>query len=233
MTSDQPTTFTPHAQRTVKVMLVDDHPLVRHGLAQLIDDEPDMTVCAQAANAQEALRAVDSSSPDLVIIDISLGDGGGGNGLELVKQIRSRHARIQTLVLSMHDESLFAERALRAGARGYVSKQQAMDTVVDAIRQVVEGKIYLSSQMTDRMLHRAVGKEEALEHSPIENLSDRELEVFEFIGQGLTTRQIANRMQLSPKTVETYRENIKTKLNLSNASELTRHAVQWVLDESS
>ena len=212
-----------------RILIVDDHPIVRQGLSLLIANEPDLEVCGEAADSGEAVRQLTATRPDLIVVDISLHSG---NGIELIKQIRSRDPNVKMLVSSMHDESLFAERALRAGAMGYINKAEATDKVVEAIRQVVRGKIYLSPRMTERMLCRAIGTEESLETSPIDNLSDRELEVFELIGQGLTTRQIANKLHLSPKTVETYRENIKSKLNLSNATELTRHAVQWTLENS-
>ena len=215
--------------RSAKIMIVDDHPIVRQGLAQLIANEPGLEVCAEAADAGEALNKLAESRPDLIIVDISLNSG---NGIELIKQIKSRDEHVRMLVSSMHDESLFAERALRAGAQGYINKAETTDKVFDAIHQVLQGKIYLSPRMTDRMLCRAIGSEEHLTGSPIDTLSDRELEVFELIGQGLTTRQIAAKLHLSPKTVETYRENIKSKLNLNNATELTRHAVQWTLENN-
>jgi DNA-binding NarL/FixJ family response regulator len=213
--------------RTMRILIVDDHPIVRQGLALLIANEPDLEVCGEAADAAEAIQLLTTARPDLIVVDISLHSG---NGIELIKQIKARDEHARMLVSSMHDEALFAERALRAGAMGYVNKAEATEKVLEAIRQVLRGKIYLSPRMTERMLCRAVGSEENLESSPIDTLSDRELEVFELIGQGLTTRQIANKLHLSPKTVETYRENIKSKLNLTNATELTRHAVQWTLE---
>ena len=215
--------------KTARILIVDDHPIVRQGLSQLISQEQGLEVCGEAADASEALRMLAERQPDLVIVDISLSSG---NGIELIKQIKSRDERVRMLVSSMHDESLFAERALRAGAMGYINKGEPTDKMFEAIHQVLGGKIYLSARMTDRMLCRAIGTEEAFTGSPIDHLSDRELEVFELIGQGLTTRQIAAKLHLSPKTVETYRENIKSKLNLSNATELTRHAVQWTLENS-
>jgi DNA-binding NarL/FixJ family response regulator len=210
-----------------RILIVDDHPIVRRGLAQLIGDEPDLEVCGEAGDVPEALRLVNETQPDLVLIDISLRDG---NGIELIKQLKSRDEGLRMLVSSMHDESLFAERCLRAGAKGYISKEEAAEKVVGAIRTVLQGKIYLSAYLADNLLHRMIGGEDSLEHSPIDSLSDRELEVFGLIGQGLTTRKIAEKLHLSPKTVETYRENIKSKLNLKNAAELNRHAVQWALE---
>ena len=215
--------------RSARIMIVDDHPIVRQGLAQLIGSETGLEVCGEASDAAEALRLLAETRPDLIIVDISLNSG---NGIELIKQIKVRDENVRMLVSSMHDESLFAERALRAGAMGYINKAETTDKVFDAIHQVLAGKIYLSARMTDRMLCRAIGSEEHMTGSPIDSLSDRELEVFELIGQGLTTRQIAAKLHLSPKTVETYRENIKSKLNLNNATELTRHAVQWTLESN-
>jgi DNA-binding NarL/FixJ family response regulator len=213
--------------RCARVLIVDDHPVVRRGLAALISEVPDLEVCGEAADAVEALRLVDAEKPDVAVIDISLKDG---HGIDLIEQIRCRNPNVRMLVSSMHEETLYAERVLRAGAMGYVNKQETIDRLVEAIRQVLRGEIYLSSQMTERMLHRMVHGNPP-EHDPIETLSNRELEVFELIGQGLTTRKIAALLHLSPKTVETYRENIKTKLNLANATELTRHAVQRALQE--
>jgi DNA-binding NarL/FixJ family response regulator len=224
-----PSGATADSSGKTRILIVDDHPIVRQGLTLLIANEPDLEVCGEAADSGEAVRQLTASRPDLIVVDISLHSG---NGIELIKQIRSRDPNVKMLVSSMHDESLFAERALRAGAMGYINKAEATDKVVEAIRQVIRGKIYLSPRMTERMLCRAIGTEESLDHSPIDSLSDRELEVFELIGQGLTTRQIANKLHLSPKTVETYRENIKSKLNLANATELTRHAVQWTLENN-
>jgi DNA-binding NarL/FixJ family response regulator len=212
--------------RVYRVLIVDDHPIVREGLAAIINREPDLEVCGQAGGLAQAMRLFQQERPDLVVADVSLEDG---NGLELVKELVAQDAGIKVLVQSMHEESLYAERSLRAGARGYVNKEEAPGQIVNAIRQVLRGRVYLSSRMTDRLLHRSVRGFEP-DRSPIESLSDRELEVFEQIGRGMTTRRIAQNLYLSPKTIETYRENIKTKLNLKNATELTQHAVQWVLE---
>jgi DNA-binding NarL/FixJ family response regulator len=212
-----------------RVMIVDDHPVVRQGLALLIDQQPDLEVCAEADSVAEAFAKFTEAGPDLVIIDLSLKDG---SGIELIKEIKARNEHAKMLVSSMHDESLFAERVLRAGAKGYISKQEATGNIVDAARQVLEGRVYLSPRMSDQMLHRLVSSADDADRSPIDSLSDRELEVFEMIGQGLTTRQIASKLDLSPKTVETYRENIKAKLNLPNGTALTRHAVQWLLENT-
>lgn len=210
-----------------KIMIVDDHPIVRRGLVELIEDEPDLVVSGEADDAGDALRMLDHEPPDLCLIDISLK---GMNGLELIKQIKARNEEIKMLVSSMHDETLYAERALRAGAMGYINKNEATETLVNAIRQALEGRVYLSNKMSERLLERVFLGQKKKETWSIDSLTDRELEVFELIGQGLTTRQIAARLHLSPKTVETYRDNIKSKLNLSTSSELVRHAVKWALD---
>jgi DNA-binding NarL/FixJ family response regulator len=212
---------------TYKVLIVDDHPVVRQGLRLIINNAPEMQVCGEADCMTEAIKVFRAMNPDLVVIDVSLKDC---SGIELIKELKAIDPNAKLLVWSMHDESLFAERAVRAGALGFINKEESTDRVLDAMRHVLRGKIYLSEQMTNRMLCRTLGSGEELEHSPIETLSDRELEVFEQIGHGVTTRQIAAKLDLSPKTVETYRENIKAKLNLNNATELTRHAVQWVLE---
>lgn len=211
-----------------RILLVDDHALVRRGLAEMIDREPDLEVCGEAADASRALDLIETAEPELVIVDITLKEG---SGLELIKQIKVRHPSVRMLVLSMHDEKIYAERALRAGATGYLNKEEPADNVIEAIREVLAGRIYLSGQMADRILHRLVDREADLERSPIDALSDRELEVLELIGRGLTTRQIARELRLSRKTVDTYRENLKAKLQLSTAAELVRFAVAWTLDQ--
>jgi DNA-binding NarL/FixJ family response regulator len=212
-----------------RILIVDDHPIVRQGLRLLIDAQPDLTVCGEAQGLSQAMQLYRDAKPDLLVVDISLENG---NGIELIKELIAQNDRQRVLVCSMHDETLFAERCLRAGAKGYVNKEEATEQLVEAIRRVASGRVYLSARMTDRMLCRQVGSGEESPRSAIESLSDRELEVFEQIGHGVTTRQIAEKLHLSPKTVETYRENIKHKLNLSNASELTQHAVQWVLEQA-
>ncbi len=217
-------------QRAVKILIVDDHPLVREGLAARIARQPDLEVCGEAEDVNDAFEIVKASNPDLVIVDLSLKTG---QGLELIKKIKARNEHTKMLVSSMYDESLYAERALRAGASGYINKQEVSEKVIDAIRQVLAGKMYLSAKMTERLLHRAVGSPPQLVQSPIETLSDRELEVFKMIGKGLTTRQIANDLHLSVKTVETHRENIKAKLDIPNSAELGRQAVQWVMENGS
>lgn len=207
-----------------RLLLVDDHPIVRQGLAEMIDHEEDLQVCGTAEDVHKALDAVERLKPDLVIADISLK---GSNGIELLKNIKIRFPRMLVLVLSMHDESLYAVRALRAGAAGYIMKQEATDKVLSAIRHVLTGEIYLSDKMERKMMHQLVGGRSARTGSPIEDLSDRELEVFGLIGQGHGTRQIAEELHLSIKTIESHRAHIKEKLNLRNATELVQHAIQW------
>ena len=223
------TTTTPSGAKTRKnkVLIVDDHPIVRHGLGELIARQPDLEVCGEAADSSEALRQVEANRPDVAVVDISLG---GDNGIELIEQIKALYPGIKTLVSSMHDEKTFAGRALRAGAMGYINKRESIRKVIDAVRQVLRGEVYLSPQMASQLLHRAaVG--EPLDHDPIERLSNRELGVFEMIGQGMNTQQIAGRLGLSPRTIETHRKNIKTKLNLQNSAQLSRAAFQWVQED--
>lgn len=220
----------PQQLKTARVLIVDDHPFVRRGLASIISDLPDIQACGEAAGLQEACAAIESQDPSVAVIDISLPDG---NGLELTKDIRSRWPHIRVLVTSMHDEELFAERALRAGALGYVHKSEDPETFVRALRTVIDGRVFVSPQMNNRLLNQVIGDPKPDVRSPVERLSDRELEVFDLIGRGLETKQIAQRLQLSRKTVETHRERIKDKLNLRSGTELTRHAFQWVMDASS
>ncbi|MFA9480216.1 response regulator [Phycisphaerales bacterium AB-hyl4] len=231
MTTDTPSTtgssFLNRDAGNATILIVDDHPIVRHGLAQLIDDTTGLEVCEKASNAADALDAIRKHQPDVAVIDISLG---GGNGLELIKQVKAEGSQTKMLVSSMHDELLYAERALRAGAMGYINKSEGTDRIIEAIRQILTGRIYLSGPITERVLQRMMRNDGRAGDSPIDTLSDRELEVFEMIGQGKTTKQIAKSLHLSPKTIETHREHIKTKLNLENNNELVRHAVQWVLE---
>ena len=207
------------------VLLVDDHPIVRQGLARLIEQEGDMTVCGEAEDADQALEQVRKLNPDIAIIDVSLKES---NGLELVKQIKAEFAGLPMLVLSMHEEAMYAPRALRAGAMGYVMKQEAPTSVVTAIRRLLKGEVYLSEKMTSQMVQHAVSGQPMTTLSPMDRLTDRELEVFEAIGQGLSTRQIAEQLHRSIKTIEAHREHIKEKLGLKNAAELSRRAFQWV-----
>lgn len=210
-----------------KVMIVDDHPLVREGVVGLLSAQADLEVCGEASRIAEAIELAAAKSPDVAIIDLTLKDG---NGIALIKSLKEQFPELKMLVLSMHDETLFAERALRAGAVGYISKDKVSRTIVQAVRAVLAGKIYLSQRMTQHMMQRMVGGAAASSQNPIERLTDREIEIFQLIGQGWTTRRIATALELSPKTVETHREHIKEKLELNNTVELTTHAVQWVLE---
>ncbi len=209
-----------------RILIVDDHPLVRSGFAQLIGDCPDLEVCGEAADMAEALRLVDSSKPDLAIIDLSLA---GGSGLDLIEHIKARDNKILMLVASMHEESLYAERVLAAGARGYINKQEAQDMIIHAIRHVVNGKVYLSQRMTERMLGGMVDKTGS--KRDIDSLSNRELQVFEMIGEGSSSSQMAEQLLLSVKTIETHQAHIKKKLGLNSAHELTHRAIRWVMDK--
>jgi DNA-binding NarL/FixJ family response regulator len=208
-----------------RIFVVDDHPIVRKGLAQLIDQEPDLVVSAEAESAEGAMESLKKAMPDLAIVDISLQ---GVDGIELIKKIKARYPALPILVLSMHDEALFAERALRVGARGYIMKQEAIEKMMEAIRKVLKGELYLSERVSENIVKKFIsGKVEVLQ-SPMEVLSDRELEVFRLIGQGMGTRRIAEQLHVSVKTVESYRANIKGKMNLRDGTELLKHAVQWV-----
>lgn len=211
-----------------KIFIVDDHPLVRRGLTEVIDAESHLKVCGEAGGVADALRMVGKIRPDLMIVDLSLDDG---SGLNLIKQVKAQHRTIRILVSSMHDEFLFAEQVLRAGASGYLNKKEATDRVIEAIDQILSGRIYLSNAMTERMLNKIWSGEQDVRTDSLHTLSDRELEVFRLLGEGYATREIAERLHLSVKTIETYREHIKRKLDLRSSSELTRRAVQWVLDE--
>ncbi|MCP4876216.1 MAG: response regulator transcription factor [Gammaproteobacteria bacterium] len=209
-----------------RILIVDDHPLVRTGFAQLIGDCPDLEVCGEAADMAEALKQVETTSPDLAIIDLSLA---GGSGLDLIERIKSRNKSILMLVASMHDETLYAERVLAAGARGYINKQEAQDSIIRAIRQVLSGKVYLSQHMTDRLLSGMV--DSTGEKRDIDSLSNRELQVFELIGEGVSSSQIAEQLNLSIKTIETHQAHIKKKLGLDSAHELNQRAIRWVMDQ--
>ena len=208
-----------------RVLLVDDHPIMREGFVHLINHEPDLLVCGEAGTVGRALEAMAALKPDLMIVDISLG---GASGLELIKDIHARQPRQPILALSMHDESLYAERALRAGARGYVMKQAPTATVMQAIRDVLRGAVYVSEQIRGHMLGKVVAGANRAAASDLECLSDRELEVFQLIGRGRRTRQIAEQLHLSVKTVETHRAHIKEKLGLPDGVALARLAVQCV-----
>lgn len=210
-----------------RVFVVDDHPIVRQGLALLINREADLIVCGEAEEAQTALEAIAAQRPDILIVDISLN---GPDGIELVKLLRARSATLPVLVLSMHDELTYAERALRAGANGYIMKQEATERVLIAIRRILKGDVYLSDRAASRVLQQYVRGATA-QHSSVSDLSDRELEVFRLIGGGHGTRQIAEELHLSVKTVETHQAHIKEKLSLRTARELVQYAVEWSLTE--
>lgn len=210
-----------------RILIVDDHPLVRQGLIGLLSTQPDFEVCGEASGIAEARRVAAEAHPDVAIIDLTLEDG---SGIDLLKDLRVAHPELKLLVLTMHDELVFAERALRAGALGYVNKQEVSRTIVSAIREILAGKLYLSQRTTERMVRLAVGAHSRTADSPISRLSDREVEVFEMIGRGLTSRQIAGKLDLSPKTIDAHRERIKQKLELKNVTELTKHAIQWILE---
>jgi len=212
-------------QESAKVFLVDDHPLVREWLSQLIQREDDLAVCGEAEDTQEALNKIEETKPDIVVADISLKNT---HGLELVKDLQARLPLLPVLVLSMHDESLYAERVLRAGAKGYITKQEATKKILQAIRQVLSGQIYISEKMASRMVHKMVLGRADSQKSPIERLTDRELEVFQLIGRGHGTRRIAADLHLGVKTVESYRARIKEKLKLEDGTQLLQQAIQWV-----
>jgi DNA-binding NarL/FixJ family response regulator len=211
--------------KRARIVVVDDHPTMREGLARVIDETGDLSVCAQAESIHRALELVETTQPDLAIVDITLG---GQNGIELIKDLKVRHPKLPVLVHSMHDEQVYAQRSLRAGARGYLMKHEPPPKLLHAIRQVLAGEIYLSETMTRQLLHRVADTPSGIGVSPVERLSDRELEVFERLGQGRKTKEIAHDLHLSVKTVQTYCEHLKKKLQLKDATSLVRFAVQSV-----
>src|SRR5271163_1542119 len=205
------------------VFVVDDHPLLRQGLALLINQQQDLEVCGEAEEAQAAMRAIAQRRPDILIVDISLN---GPDGLDLLKTIRASYPELPVLILSMHDEAIYAERALRARANGYIMKQEATEKVLVAVRRILGGDIYLSDRMANKLLHQYISGASPDMNSRLSALSDRELEVFRLIGEGRSTRQIAEKLHLSIKTVETYQAHIKDKLSLRSGRELVQHAIQ-------
>lgn len=212
-----------------KIMIVDDHPLVREGIVTLIRTTQDLQVSAEAGNAEEALQALAREVPDLMLLDIALPEK---SGIDLLKDIRDRYPRMHVLVLSMHEETVYAERALRAGAHGYIMKQEPGLKVIEAIRCVLRGELYVSPSIAAHMLKQYVSNKQGLDtRSSIEKLSDRELQVFSSIGKGMSTQEVAVMFHLSVKTIQTYREHIKRKLGLRNATDLVHHATQWVESE--
>ena len=210
------------------ILIVDDHPVLRHGMRELLAREPGIKVCGEAASARDALRLAETLSPDLAIVDISLPET---SGIDLIKRLRAQFPKIQILVSSMHDEAHYASRALHAGAMGYVSKQEPASNLLDAIRIVLCNQMYVSPAMTARMFRWKRSGEKSPVESPAEELSDRELEVFEAIGRGRGTREIAKALALSVKTIETHRENIKRKLSLASNTELIQRSFRWILEK--
>ena len=207
-----------------RIYLVDDHPLVREWLTNLVRQQPDFEVCGEAEDAPRALQGIAETKPDVAIVDISLKDA---SGIELIKNLKAFQPGLAVVVLSMHDEMFYAERALRAGAQGYIMKREATQKIIGGIRQVLAGKLYMSEQLAGVLARRFVSGRLAASASPVERLSDRELEVFQLLGQGYETRQVAEAIHVSMKTVQAYCARIKEKLNLSNATELLREAVRW------
>src|SRR2546421_2168777 len=214
---------------SIRIVVVDDHPLFRHGLIQLLNSDDDFSVCGEASSAGEAMDVIRKTKPHLVIADLGLK---GTNGIELTKMILAEFPQSPVLILSMHDESLYAVRSLRAGARGYVTKQEALGSVLEAVREVMDGRTYLSPQMASQVISKVVVNRVAPDEEITDRLSDRELEVLEMIGAGKEVKAIAKALNLSPKTVETHRTHIKEKLNLQNARQVARFAVQWVAERA-
>lgn len=207
------------------IFIVEDHPVMRRGYSYLVDAELDLEICGETGAARDALKQIPEADPDLVIVDLTLE---GMGGLELIKRLQDTRPELPVLVVSMHDESLYADRALRAGAQGYIMKSEVESTVVEAIRTILDGGMYVSDAFSTQILMQYTGANHAEGASPLDQLSDRELEVFEYMGRGLTTRQIAEQLLLSPKTIDSYRARIKDKLAIENNTELTRRAVLWV-----
>lgn len=217
------------ARKNVRILIVDDHPIVREGLASLLSRQPDFEVSGEAEDIPDALKLIDKIKPHVVTIDLSLESG---SGLDLIRRITKRDPSIRLVVCSLHDETLYAERALQAGALGYVNKHEATRTIVKAIRQVLDGKVYLSERMSERMAHRLVGARSKEQLPAVDTLSGRELEIFQMIGNGLTTSEIARTLHLGVKTIETHRRRIKEKLSLATTAQLARDAAQWVLTQN-
>jgi len=213
----------PTVEKT-RVLIVDDHPMTRSGLVHVINHQPDLIVCGEAESAAQALDILGSRRPDLLLIDITLP---GKSGLELIKDVKAMHPELLMIVVSMHDESLYADRVLRAGARGYITKHEGGEKLIEAIRHVLSGKIYVSESMSAHILEIFSGGQTRLDRSSIEKLSDREFEVFESLGEGLSSQQIAKKLHLSAKTVDAHRANIKTKLNIKTTAELISYAARW------
>jgi DNA-binding NarL/FixJ family response regulator len=211
-------------ENKTQVLIVDDHPVIRDGLVTIVNHEQDFNVCGQAEDAYIALKAVADLKPDIVVTDISLKSS---DGIELTKNIKARYPRLPVIIFSVHDESIYAERALLAGAKAYLMKDEVSENIIKAIRTVLSGEIYVSDTISKKFLHKIAGDKAGTAKTPIESLSDREFEVFRLIGEGLKASQIANQLHLSIKTIETYRTRIKEKLNLANAAELLRYSIKW------
>jgi DNA-binding NarL/FixJ family response regulator len=220
-----------HSASATRILLVDDHPLIRQAVREIIEQEPDLRICGEAGDETAAMQLIKSSQPHLVLLDLSLGDS---SGMEFIKWITKNDPATRVLILSMHDEILYAERVIRAGARGYLSKRAAPDVIIAAIRAVLAGDIYLNPAIVGRILQRLAGasRPAAPAGADIDQLSDREMETFELIGTGLGSREIAERLCISIKTVEAYRQRIKEKLGIATGPELARRAVEWVLSKS-
>lgn len=211
-----------------KIFIVDDHPIFRQGLAQLINQEDDMLSAGEAADAKEALQTIEKIKPDLAIVDISLKDT---SGISLTKELVSKYPKMLVLVISMYDESIYVDRVLRAGAKGYIMKQEATDHVITAIRKVLRGEVYVSDKWRDRLVHAFAGGNKPMENASAERLTDREMEVLQLIGQGHSTQKISEELHVSVKTVESHYANIKNRLDLHNSHELIQYAVKWCLSE--
>ena len=221
--------FSPESCKKAKVLIVDDHPVVREGLADLLNAQSDFTVCGEAGSSRKAMAAITETQPDLGVVDITLP---GANGIELIKNIVAQWPNLPVLVLSSYDETLYAERALRAGAKGYVMKQEATETLTVALRRIRNGQIYVSPKLANKLMRKAINGNSPHENSPLDILTDRELETLELVGHGHSTRQIADDLGLSIKTIESHRAHLKEKLNLKTGAELVRFAVQWVNAET-
>jgi len=229
MSVESPTALAAHPTRESvvkgRVLVVDDHPLIRHGMRALISQQPDLEIVGEADSAPRALELVEKLAPNLAIIDLTLRST---NGIELTKAVRARSPELRVLIVSMHDENLYAERALRAGAMGYLMKHEASEKIIAALQRILQGEVYLSDRIKERMLHRLVNRKSDEAASPVDTLSDREMQVFQLIGNGYGTRAIAEQLNLSVKTIDSYREHLKLKLNLESGADLAHFAIQWM-----